>query len=205
MSKKNISYNLYTVRKDYTVSAYLTIKAVSEEHAKDIAENFDYATGWTSVYFDGNDSHVTDFDLVVEWEDTESPEILEHHEDDTETDGDGLCDDAEGLFDSYGGDGDFDYEDIEPEEEETETETETETDAKPDPTAGISFFHDEPQKGGNPPNVRLDFLAKSDNITCSLTVQTLINRLKELPPNATITMPVFCTEMSIGDVVATVQ
>lgn len=204
MSKKNISYNLYTVRKDYTVSAYLTIKAVSEEHARDIAENFDYSTGWESVSFDSNDSHVTDFDLEVEWEDTESPEILEHHEDDTETDGDGLCDDVEDLFGIYGEDDDFDFEEIEEEEEEVTEEEVTGGAEKAEEEEPILFTEEAP-KEEVPPKVQLNFLAKSDNITWDLTVQGLIDRLKELPPNATILMPMYCTEVPMGDVVAYVK
>lgn len=213
MTKKNISYNLYTVRKDYTVSAYLTIKAVSEEHAKDIAENFDYSTGWESVSFSGNDDHVTDFDLEVEWEDTESPEILEHHEDDTATDSDGLCDDVEDLFDSYGEDDDFDWEEVE-EEEEAEEEVEREEEEEVETEEGKveevveeepTMFTEEPPKEEVQQRVQLNFLAKSDNITWDLTVQGLIDRLKELPPNATITMPMYCTEFAIGDVVAYVK
>lgn len=205
MTKKNISYNLYTVRKDYTVSAYLTIKAVSEEHAKDIAENFDYSTGWESVSFSGNDEHVTDFDLEVEWEDTGSPEIFEHHEDDTETDGDGLCDDVEDLFDSYGEDDDFDFEEIEEEEEVEEEECTGVTEETEEEEEEPILFTEEPPKEGNTPKVQLNFLAKSDNITWDLTVQGLIDRLKELPPNATIIMPMYCTEVSMGDVVAYVK
>lgn len=67
MATKNVSYNEYKIAKTYTVTAYLTIKAVSERHAEDIAEEFDYDCGWDSVSFAANDDHITEFDLDVDF------------------------------------------------------------------------------------------------------------------------------------------
>lgn len=208
MATKNVVYNEYKIAKTFTVTAYLTIKAVSERHAEDIAEEFDYDCGWDSVSFSTGENHITSFDLDVELFDEGCAEKYEDKIDTTEEDSEGFNDDADILFDVYGEDSDFDYENIEAEEEteeETETETDTETETETDTEEEPILFTEEPPKDEVKPKVQLNFLAKSDNITWDLTVQGLIDRLKELPPNATITMHMYCTELAMGDVVAYVK